>query len=44
MLIGILHAYGESPDTYRVRFAISPAKTSSFSGVNLIGSPAIQLN
>lgn len=43
-LIGILHAYGESPDTYRVRFAISPAKTGSFSGVNLIGSPAIRLN
>ena len=43
-LIGILHAYGESPDTYRVRFAISPAKTGSFSDANLIVTPAIRLN
>ena len=44
MLIGILHAYGESPDTYRVRFAVSPAKTGRFSGFNVIGNPAIRLN
>lgn len=43
-LIGILHAYGESPDTYRVRFAISAARTGSFSGVQLMGTPAIRRN
>jgi len=40
-LIGILHAYGESPDTYRVRIGISSAKTGSFSGARLIGNPAV---
>ena len=43
-LIGVLHAYGESPDTYRLRFGISSAKTGSFTGVSLIGNPALLQN
>ena len=39
-LIGILHAYGEKPGTYHVRFGVSTAKTGTFSGVRF-GNTAI---
>lgn len=43
-LIGTLHAYGESSNTYHVRFGIAPAETGGFAGVNRITNQAIGLN
>ena len=43
-LIGILHAYGESPNTSHVRIGITLAKTGGFAGASRISNQAIQLN
>ncbi len=44
MLIGTLHAYGESPNTSHVRIGITVAKTGGFAGASRITKQAIQLN
>ena len=43
-LIGTLHAYGEEPDTYNVRFGITLAKTGQFAAGSRITNQSIQLN
>jgi len=43
-LIGTLHAYGTSSDTYRIRFGVTPAESGGFAGANRIRRQAFQLN